>query len=307
MTKFNPLHCLTAFLMLFSAMAAAQLPRNPVKNLFPAGTVFHENIAYSADTHPKHLLDIYLPANAGAGMPLVIWIHGGAWLSNDKYADMGYMKQTIQAILNNGFALASIDYRHSTQAVFPAQMQDCNQAIAYLHQQAGKFGFDRNNFFLMGFSAGGHLASLIGLSVNNNRSEFYVQGTRKLHRIKGVVDFYGPSDLLAMPLPADSETAKDPITLLLGVPVVERPDLAKKASPVSYIDKQDPPFLIIQGEKDMSVPPAQSRLLHSWLKLAGVPAEIILVKDAPHFGEMFDAEQIRSAVISFLKNRSEMR
>lgn len=299
--------CLPVFLLLFSGLVQAQMPQNPVKNQFPPGTVFHENIAYAADTDPKHLLDIYLPANAGAGMPLVIWVHGGAWLSNDKYADMGYMKQTIKALLDNGFALASIDYRHSTQAVFPAQVQDCHQAIEYLHRQAGTYGFDRHNFFLMGFSAGGHLASLIGLSANNKQRGFFVDGNRSSFRIKGVVDYYGPADLLAMPQPAAEESAKDPITLLLGAPVTERPDLAKKASPVSYVDRNDPPFIIIQGEKDLSVPNSQSRMLHSWLKLSGVQSEIIVVKDAPHYGTMFDAEHIRSAVISFIKNRCKVR
>ena len=299
--------CLAIFLLIFSAFVRAQMPQNPVKNQFPPGTVFHENIAYAADSDPKHLLDIYLPAKAGAGMPLVIWVHGGAWLSNDKYADMGYMKETIKALLDNGFALASIDYRHSTQAVFPAQLQDCHQAIEYLHRQASTYGFDRQNFFLMGFSAGGHLASLIGLSANNKQREFFADGARSSFRIKGVVDFYGPADLLAMPLPAAEESAKDPITLLLGATVTERPDLAKKASPVTYVDRNDPPFIIIQGEKDQSVPQSQSVMLHSWLKLSGVQSEIIVVKNAPHYGAMFDAEDIRSAVIGFIKNLCKVR
>jgi len=88
---------------------------------FPAGTVFHENIPYANDTLKKHLLDIYLPPNATSNTPVVIWIHGGAWMHNDKYADMSYMTGTIKAIMEKGYALASIDYRHSTTKVFPAQ------------------------------------------------------------------------------------------------------------------------------------------------------------------------------------------
>lgn len=306
MTNFNRSRLLLACLLL-PAFLLAQVRPNPVKKLFPEGTVFHENISYAGDTLAKHLLDIYLPANATREMPLVIWVHGGAWLSNDKYADMGYMKNTINAILDNGFALASIDYRHSTQAVFPAQIQDCNQAIEFLYRQSEHYGIDRKNFFLMGFSAGGHLASLLGLAANNSMKEFTAPASRVSFRIKGVVDFYGPADLAAMPMPTEDETAKDPITLLLGAPVVERPDLARKASPVSYVDPKDPPFLIIQGEKDMSVPNAQSRMLHSWLRLAGVKSDLIIVKDAPHYGEMFDAEKIRMAVTAFLKEHSTIR
>ena len=110
-----------------------------------------------------------------------------------------------------------------------------------------------------------------------------------------------------MPLPAAEESAKDPITLLLGATVTERPDLAKKASPVTYVDRNDPPFIIIQGEKDQSVPQSQSVMLHSWLKLSGVQSEIIVVKNAPHYGAMFDAEDIRFAVIRFIKNLCKVR
>ena len=102
---------------------------NPVIDAFPKGTVLHGNIAYNSDTLRKHLLDIYLPANAKGKLPVVIFIHGGGWLGNDKYADIGYMKKTVAEIVSNGFALASIDYRFATQAIFPAQIQDCKAVI----------------------------------------------------------------------------------------------------------------------------------------------------------------------------------
>lgn len=98
----------------------------PTYSYFSKGTVFHSNIPYAGDTLKKHLLDIYLPENAKGKLPLVAWIHGGAWNHNDKYADMGYMKSTVKEFVDNGYALASIDYRFSTTAPFPAQIQDCN-------------------------------------------------------------------------------------------------------------------------------------------------------------------------------------
>src|SRR6185369_17357304 len=103
---------------------------NPVIGLLPAGTVLKANIPYNNDTLHKHLLDIYLTPNDKGKLPLVILIHGGGWLVNDKYADISYMKKTVSEIISNGFALASIDYRFSTQAVFPAQIQDCNRAVS---------------------------------------------------------------------------------------------------------------------------------------------------------------------------------
>jgi acetyl esterase/lipase len=256
------------------------------------------NIPYNNDTLPKHLLDIYLPENTKGKIPLVIFIHGGGWLSNDKYADMGYMKKTIADIVSSGFALASIDYRFSTQAVFPAQIQDCNRAASFLYDNADKYGFDKTRFAVMGFSAGGHLASMLGLSKNNGIETFFMPGTNKSFSIKAVVDFYGPAELLLFPGIND---VKSPESLLIGATPLARPDLAKAASPVTYVDKNDPPFLIIHGEKDDMVSVKQSQLLSAWLNLAGVPNDLVIVKDAPHFGTMFDKDEVRIQVMNFLR------
>ncbi len=286
------------FLVLVFAFVQGFSQNNPVIDAFPKGTILHGNIPYNNDTLPKHLLDIYLPANTKGKLPLVIFIHGGGWLSNNKYADIGYMKKTVAEIVGSGFAMASIDYRFSTQAVFPAQMQDCNRAISFLYDNADKYGFDKNRFAVMGFSAGGHLASMVGLSKNNAIGTFFMPGSSKSFQFKGVVDFYGPAELLLFP---GNDDPSSPESLLIGAAPLARPDLAKAASPVTYVDKNDPPFLIIHGEKDNLVSPKQSQLLSAWLTIANVPNELIIVKDAPHFGEMFDADEIRNKVLAFLK------
>jgi acetyl esterase/lipase len=275
---------------------------NPVIDAFPKGTILHGNINYNNDNQQKHTLDIYLPANAKSKIPLVIFIHGGGWLSNDKYADIGYMKKTVADIISNGYAMASIDYRFSTDAVFPAQILDCNRAVSFLYDNADKYGFDKTRFALIGFSAGGHLASLTGLSQNNDITAFYMPGTSKLFRFKAVVDFYGPAELILFP---GNNDEKSPEGLLIGAAPIKRPDLAKTASPVTYVDKNDPPFLIIHGEKDELVDPKQSQLLKAWLDLSGVQNELVIVKDAPHFGVMFDTDEVRKKVISFLSMQLE--
>lgn len=271
-----------------------------ILDAFPKGTVLHENLPYNNDTLPKHLLDIYLPSNATGKIPLVILIHGGGWLSNDKYADLGYMKKTIAELVSSSFALASIDYRWSTQAVFPAQMQDCNRAISYLYDNADKYGFDTKRFALVGWSAGGHLASLVGLSENNDIPGFFMPATSKFFSFKAVVDFYGPAELILFP---GANDPKSPESILIGAAPLDRPDLAKAASPVTYVDKNDPPFLIIHGEKDELVSPNQSKLLSAWLNVAGVQNELIIVKNAPHFGVMFDSDEVRNKVINFLRSQ----
>ena len=299
-------------LVLLAAAAAAQqgpsslpVPPEKVKHIFPASTVVYSNVSYGAagDTSGKHLLDIYLPAGAGPKTPLVVWIHGGAWMLNDKYADMGYMTNTIQGILSRGYALASIDYRYSTEAAFPAQILDCNQALEFLYQHAEQYKLDKDRMALIGFSAGGHLASLIGLSNNNAVRDFLPASGPTHFKVRCVLDFYGPSDFIMLASNPDTtiNNARNPVTILLGALPVDRPDLAKRASPVTYIDKNDPPFLIVQGEKDESVPNTQSRILHAWLTQAGVWNELIVVPNAPHYGEMFDAAYIRERLFVVLE------
>jgi acetyl esterase/lipase len=286
-------------LLLCVSLAHAQLPTaSLIHSRLPKGTVIHGNIPYNSDTLKKHLLDIYLPADAKGKVPLVVFIHGGGWIGNDKYADMGYMTNTINAMLENGFAIASIDYRFAQNAVFPAILQDCNKAVSFLYDNADKYSLDKKRIALMGFSAGGHLASLMGTSQNNKVENLYFANTYRPFKYKAVVDFYGPTDLVLLP---GNEDEKSPEAILIGAKPLERPDLAKAASPITYIDKNDPPFLIFHGEKDNIVSNKQSKLFHSWLNYYGVKNELTIVKDAPHFGKMYDVDEIKTKVIDFLK------
>ncbi len=296
-------YCFRLLIMICSSFSLAYSQPETIKNAFPPGTIFHQNIPYAGDTIKKHLLDVYLPAGGKSNLPLVIWVHGGAWMHGDKYADMGYMKNTIKAILNNGFALASIDYRQSTTKIFPAQIQDCYQAVEFLYTNAATYKLDKDRFSLMGFSAGGHLASLLGLSSNNDVTEFNSHVKRHSFKIKAVIDFYGPSDFMLFFGMAKPDEVDNPIGILLGTSPIVRPDISKLASPVTYVDADDPPFLIVHGENDAEVPPTQSYLLKSYLDLAKVKNELVVVKDAPHYGEMFDTDEIKTKVILFLKTQ----
>ncbi|CAN5690331.1 hypothetical protein BH10BAC2_BH10BAC2_04310 [soil metagenome] len=142
----------------------------------------------------------------------------------------------------------------------------------------------------------------MALSNNNAVKDFYPAGIKPSFKIKALLDFYGPSDLITIAGNPDTavNNVRSPVVLLLGAHPVDRPDLAKQASPVTYVDKHDPPVLIVQGEKDESVPDTQSRLLSSWLTIAGVKNQLIIVPGAPHYGVMFDAEAIRKNVFAFL-------
>ena len=284
-------------LLVCSFLACAQ--KAAIQNIIPASVIVHGNLPYSQDTLKRHLLDIYIPSGGSNKKPLIVWVHGGAWMLNDKYADMDYMRNTVKGLVDSGYAVASIDYRWSTSAIFPAQIQDCNQAVEFLYENAAKYNLDKDRIALIGFSAGGHLASLLGLSNNNNVRAFYPAGKKSNFKIKLVLDFYGPSNLGAVK-GADLNDPKSPLSLLLGGTVADHPDVAKKASPATYIDKNDPPFLIVQGEKDESVDPEQSISLSKLLKDKGVKNDLIVVPGAPHYGVMFDQEYIRKKVFWYL-------
>ncbi len=277
-------------------------PDSAVRKIFPAGTRVYGNIPYAGDSSRFHLLDIYTPAGAAKIRPLVVWVHGGAWMLNNKYADMGYMKNTIREFLDSGYALASIDYRYSTEAPFPAQIRDCNQAVDFLYRHAAEYRLDSAKIAVIGFSAGGHLATLMGLSLNNNVPSFFYDGKKPGFSLRCVLDFYGPADFLMLSGPTDTaiNNTRNPVAILLGAMGVDRPDLAKTASPVTYVDKNDPPVFIVQGEKDQSVPNTQSKILASWLRLAGVRNELTVVPGAPHYGPMFDTPEIRKKLFRFL-------
>lgn len=298
--KMNKILRIILLVLLSSAFTYAQPPSpSVIQGRLPKGTIIHGNIPYNNDTLKKHLLDIYSPTDVKGKIPLIIFIHGGGWIGNDKYADMGYMPNTINAMLENGFAIASIDYRFAMQAVFPAILQDCNKAVSFLYDNADKYNLNKSRFALMGFSAGGHLASLMGTSQNNKVDNLYFPNTYRPFKYKAVVDFYGPTDLVLLP---GNEDAKSPEAILIGATPLTRPDIAKAASPITYIDKNDPPFIIFHGEKDNIVSNKQSKLFSAWLNHFEVKNELTIVKDAPHFGTIYDVEEIRTKVISFLKN-----
>src|ERR1700754_4926340 len=268
-------HCLKLFIVLLCLATSSQAQNiNPKQDIFPKGTTFINNVPYANDTLKKHLLDIYLPPVAKSTYPLIVWIHGGGWKMNDKYSDMSYMTQTLKGFMDKGYAVGSINYRYSTDIPFPGQIQDCNQAVEFLYQNAAKYKLDKERIALIGFSAGGHLASLMGLSNNNTVRQFYHDGKKPQFKIKLVLDFYGPSNFQAL-TGDDLKDPKSPVSLLLGGILSERSAQAKLASPVTYIDKNAPPFLIVQGEKDQSVNPDQSISLSEKLKKAGVKNDLI--------------------------------
>lgn len=287
---------LSILLVLSGATLGFGQPRVPsVRPALPAGTVVHCDLAYVTDGHPRQRLDLYLP-KVQERLPLIIWVHGGAWLagSKDRPVPLGYLAQ--------GYALASVNYRLSQHATFPAQIEDCKAAVRWLRAHAEQYQLEPDRFAAWGESAGGHLVALLGTAGDVN--EFDVGENRGLSsRVQAVVDCFGPTDFLQMDEHRLENgmvhgTADSPESRLIGGPVRENPDKVARANPITYVSANDAPFLIVHGDRDPLVPHHQSELLQAALKQAGVPVSFYTVEGGGHGG--FRDPKVAELVAAFL-------
>jgi acetyl esterase/lipase len=248
----------------------------------------HADVAY-ASLSPSQKLDLYLPEGPGP-FPLVINIHGGGFMMGDK----GMLDAPIaEALLARGIAVASIDYRLSGEARFPAAIEDAKAAVRFLRANAGRYRLDPERFLAFGQSAGGNLASLVGTTGNAAVFDAPALGNPGVSsKVSAVIDWFGPSDFALMDrqakaqgCPPDHGAADSPESTYLGAPIATVPDKVKAANPVTYIDPADPPFLLQKGSEDCLVPVGQSQVLADALNKAGVPAQLEILKGAGH-GDM---------------------
>jgi len=231
--------------------------------------VLHAEIAYPSQT-------------SAALLPAVIRIHGGGWRFGT------YKEKIAEWLAPHGYFVATIEYRLSTEAIWPAQIEDCKLAVRWLRANAAKYHVDPDRIGVWGSSAGGHLALCVGTM--NNEPQFEGHGGYEgvSSRVKAVVDWCGPSDFTAGDPGIEKKLAKPPdydspgLVKLFGGTYKEKPDVWKEGSPIKYVTADDPPFLIVQGDKDLSVPHEQSEKMVAALKQAGVPVEFIMVHGGGH-------------------------
>ena len=258
--------------------ASSQPPRLP---RLPAGVTVARDLEYGRAGAKILHLDLYLPEKSEKPLPLLIWIHGGAWRAGAKEGDVVPMLP----LTAGGYAMVSVEYRLSQEAVFPAQIHDCKAAVRWLRANAAKYNLDPARFAAMGASAGGHLAALLGASGGVTALEGDVNDLKQSSRVQAVVDWYGPADLLQIGIPPSDIKHNDPgspESQLIGGALLEHRDKAAQASPVTYVSKEAPPFLIMHGDADRSVPFNQSELLLAALQKAGVDSTLIPEKGIGH-------------------------
>jgi len=291
---------------LLSLSAFAQEPRPAVTGAqpgpppVPAGVKAHRDLAYVENGHERQKLDLYLPEKAEGPLPVIIWIHGGGWAAGSK----DQCPPLRQGFISKGYAVASLGYRLSSHAIFPAQIEDCKAGIRWLRAHAKDYGLDPDRFGVWGSSAGGHLVALVGTS--GGVKDFDVGGNLDVSSgVQAVCDFYGPTDLIrfvSTPGFESHATERSPESHLLGGLATERKELAAKANPITYVDKNDPPFLIVHGDKDTTVPINQSESLFESLKKVGVSAHFHTIKGAGH-GVGFGGKNIEDMVHGFFDAR----
>lgn len=246
-------------------------------------------------------LDLYTPSMAqDHPYPLLVWVHGGAWKRGSKNELPSKNPLLLKSVLDEGYALAAVDYRLSGEATFPAPIQDINDALNYLHDNANSLNINGDELVMMGRSAGGHLAGFIG-ATNAAYSDvnFYQQPK---YKVAAVVSFFGPTDLVALGNKAGKPVSeKSSVSRFLGNSPANIPELAKQASTTTYINEQTPPYIQFHGTLDKRVPLSQSESLKQKLDQFGVANQLFIESGVGHSAPIFDSEKYVPNVIRFLR------
>lgn len=259
------------------------------------------DLIYATEGETPLRLDLYLPEADQKPAGLIVWIHGGAWRAGTK------SQVPIKGILQHGLAIASVDYRLSTEAAFPAQLHDITRAIAFLRRNAGKFSIDPERIAIAGSSAGGHLAALAGVASNVTQLAGRSEDGRPLPaealRISAIVSLYGASNLetiLQQSTPHGLNVRIPALQLLLRAQPDENPALARLASPVTHVDSKDPPLLLIHGDQDIQMPINQSHELRGAYLSVGRKVEFDVIHGGGHGGEKFYTQDRLQRIATFI-------
>jgi acetyl esterase/lipase len=267
------------------------------------------NIEYGKGGKSPLLLDLYLPEKDAKKRPVIVWVHGGGWKGGNKDEEfpqptLGPEKPVLLTVnrdgwsangrklplvpmwlVGKGFAVASINYRLSDEAKFPAQIEDCKAAVRWLRANAEPYHLDPRRIGAWGISAGGHLVSLLGTTGGVRELEGRGGSPGFSSRVQAVCNFVGPGDLggyLALRGNPAHDWVIGFISDFLGGPLDEKKDVAAKASPASHASKDDPPFLLVFGEVDPLVPVSQGEALYRALRKVGVNVTFHVAKGAGH-------------------------
>jgi len=264
---------------------------------FPAVDPAHKDVVYASVSGKDLKLDLYLPEGI-ANPQLLVWVHGGAWRSGSK--------QSVPTFFaDHGFAIASLDFRQSPEAKFPANVHDIKAAIRFLRAKAKEYGYRADRFAIAGSSSGGHLAALVGVSNRNRELEGSIGNyLKESSDVSAIIDYFGASNLttiLSQSTPHGLNVRKPALDLLLGGQPDQVTGLATLASPVFHVDKSDPPLLILHGDQDPQMPINQSHELEGQYRELGLDVHFEVVHGAAHGGDVFFSGEHQKLAVDFLR------
>jgi acetyl esterase/lipase len=239
----------------------------------PATIQEFKNIEYKNINGKSLQLDLYQPKNLEEKPPLLVFIHGGGWRSGKRSDYLRYLVDYAE----KGYVTATVSYRLVKDSLYPACVEDINDAVSWFFNNGEKYGYDNKRIALVGGSAGAHLSLMAAYGWENPRAEPDSTTSSEEHRIKAVVDIYGPVDLTT-----EYAQSQQLVTGFIGHSYVEKPELYREASPVKYLDPSDPPTLILQGTSDMLLPPSQSDTLKARLDRIGISCTYVRFPLWPH-------------------------
>lgn len=244
-------------------------------------------------------LDLYLPDSVETPK-LIVWVHGGAWRAGSRKS------MPLKGLVEAGYAIASVDYRLSPIAPFPAQIHDIKAAIRFLRAHGDQWKLQTDRIAIAGASAGGHLAALVGTSNQNSQLEGRPIGEHpdQSSDVHAIISFYGASNLntiLQQSTPHGLSVRVPALELLLGDQPDQVPELAQLASPVAQVDKTDPPLLLIHGDQDPQMPINQSHELTGRYQDHHLPVIFEVVYGGAHGGKAFYDDKRIAIATAFLK------
>jgi acetyl esterase/lipase len=273
-----------------ATIALADATSQPASSI----TVEHDVVYTTVDQTPLHL-DIAIPPGDGP-FPTIVFLHGGGWKAGN-YRDM---RGFIGAVAAMGYVGVTVQYRLVPAAHFPAQIEDCKTAVRWLRANAAKYHVRQDRMGAVGFSAGGHLACLLGVTDKSDGLE----GAGNLDqssKVQAVVSVFGPTDFSTRDW--DPNLERDVIAPFLGGSFTDKPDVYKKASPISYVKKDAPPFLFFHGDSDTIVPVDQTRRLAEKLRSVGASAEAVILAGEHHGFSGPNNEKSLKQMMEFLAAR----
>jgi acetyl esterase/lipase len=283
-----------------STVAASYAQRDEAAARLDAAIELKRDIAYADTEHDRQRLDLYLPKvrKTDAALPVIAYIHGGAWMGGDK---RGGADALGPFVASGEYAAVSIGYRLSQHARWPAQIHDCKSAIRWIRGHAKEYNLDPDKIGVLGGSAGGHLVAMLGTSGDRKDLEGDLGGhDDQSSHVTCVVDYFGPSDFLTIadyPSQLDHAAADSPEARLIGGRIQDMQDVARNVSPVTHVSRDDPPFLIVHGTNDQIVPYNQSQRLRDALREAGVEVALVSIEGGGHGG--FESEALDDRVRKF--------